>query len=84
MYYLRCHHTSETIDCEKFKYTLYLLDHNVNNVELDETQAILINRDNYEIIKLTNTIDETINNEEQEQKTDILSDNFEDEFDKLE
>jgi hypothetical protein len=59
------------IDYNNFKYTIQLLDHNVNSVELDETQAIVIKKDGYEIIKLTNN---------QENKSETLS---EDEFDKL-
>jgi hypothetical protein len=58
-----------------------LLDHNVNSVELNELDSIIIKQDSYDIVKLTNTND---NEQNQENKSDALSDNFEDEFDKLE
>jgi hypothetical protein len=84
-YYLRYKMHVENVDYENFKYGLYLLDHNVNRVELDESDAIIIKEDGYEVIKLTNLnvnrVDEASN---QENKLEVLSDNFEDDFDKLE
>jgi hypothetical protein len=77
--YLRSKRHIENVDYENFKYILHLLDHNVNAVELDETNAILIKEDNYEIITLTNE-----NNGNNVNKSEVLSDDFEDEFDKLE
>jgi len=81
--YLRSKMRIENIDYENFKYILHLLDHNVNSVELNELDSIIIKQDSYEIVKLTNTTNDenTTNNEN---KSDALSDNFEDEFDKLE
>jgi hypothetical protein len=32
------------------QYTVSILDHNVSRIEFDETQALLLNKDNYEII----------------------------------
>jgi len=89
MYYLSNYHKSHNIDFTKFNYTLQLLDHNVNSLNLDESQAIIIKQDDYEIVKLTNKQEQTtINNEpsinNDENKSDVLSDNFEDDFDKLE
>jgi hypothetical protein len=79
--YLRSKMRIENIDYENFKYILHLLDHNVNSVELNELDSIIIKQDSYDIVKLTNTND---NEQNQENKSDALSDNFEDEFDKLE
>jgi len=79
--YLRSKMRIENIDYENFKYILHLLDHNVNAVELNELDSIIVKQDSYEIVKLTNT---TNNEQNQENKSDALSDNFEDEFDKLE
>lgn len=69
------------IDYDNFKYTVRLIDHNVCLVELDETQSMVIKKNNYEIVKLSNN-DEKYSN--QEVKSDGLSDSFEDDFDKLE
>jgi len=89
MYYLNSYHIPHNIDFTTFNYTLQLLDHNVNSVELDESHAIIIKQDDYEIVKLTNKQEQTIINDEpsinnEENKSDALSDNFEDDFDKLE
>lgn len=79
--YLRSKMRIENIDYENFKYTLHLLDHNVNALELTELDSIIVKQDGYEIIKLTNTTD---NEQNQENKSEVLSDSFEDDFDKLE
>jgi hypothetical protein len=89
MYYLSSYHIPHNIDFTTFNYTLHLLDHNVNSVVLDETHGIIIKQDDYEIVTLTNKQKQiTINNEpsvnNNENKSDTLSDNFEDDFDKLE
>lgn len=79
--YLRSKMRIENIDYENFKYTLHLLDHNVNALELNELDSIIVKQDGYEIITLTNTTD---NEQNQENKSEVLSDSFEDDFDKLE
>lgn len=84
-YYLEFKLKATNIDYNNFKYVLHLIDHNVNFVELDETQAIILKQDSYEIIKNEiQTTNDAINKIETTNKTNNDDDNFEDDFDKLE
>lgn len=51
-YYIETYLSNEIneIDFENFKYTLSILDNEVNQIKIDETQSILIEKDSYKII----------------------------------
>jgi hypothetical protein len=88
-YYIETYLSNEIneVDFENFKYTLTILDNDVNQIKIDETQAILIEKDSYKIIvkpkceeENIHVSDEVINNNND--KTNVLE-SSEDEKDKL-
>lgn len=86
-YYISDNQLIKNIDYNNFKYKLRILDHNVNSVELDETQAIVILKDSYEIININDIKPKTTHNlDANNADTNYIDneDNFEDDFDKLE
>ena len=49
-YFLKTHYNELVKDLEIEKYTIKIIDHNVNIIEFDNTQSLLINKTDYEIL----------------------------------